>query len=90
MRRELEEELGIDATVGPALWRTRYQYPGRDPIELTFFLIQGYTGTLANRAFAAIDWVPTVDLPAIDFLDGDKEFVAQLVSGRIRVAGLEV
>ena len=85
MRRELEEELGIDATVGPVLWTTRYQYPERDPIELTFFRIPWYAGTLANRAFAVIKWMPVVDLTTMDFLEGDKEFVAELMSKRVRL-----
>src|SRR5262245_29985498 len=78
MRRELEEELGIVATVGRVLGRTRHQYPGRTPIELTFFLIPAYERTPVNRVFAAITWVPITDLAAVDFLDGDREFVAQL------------
>ena len=85
MRRELEEELGIEATVGPVLWETRHQYPDRDPVELTFFRIAQYAGTLTNRVFAALAWVPIEDLATVDFLDGDREFVVQLMRGRIRL-----
>ena len=85
IRRELEEELGIDATVGRVLWRTHHQYPTRDPIELTFFLISQHRRAIANRVFAAIEWVPIAALAAVDFLDGDREFVGQLVSGRVRL-----
>ncbi len=85
MRRELEEELGIDATVGPILWRTRHQYLDRDPIELTFFLIPRYARPIANRVFAAMAWVPIGDLASVDFLDGDREFVAQLASGQLQL-----
>lgn len=36
--RELREELGVDATVGREIYRTKYQYPGRpEPIEVIFF-----------------------------------------------------
>jgi len=36
--RELGEELGVDATVGREIYRTKYQYPGRpEPIEVIFF-----------------------------------------------------
>jgi len=85
MRRELAEELGIDAAVGRALWQTRHHYPARAPIELTFFLIPHYAGTLANRVFAAIEWAPVSALSRVDFLDGDREFVNQLVSGAVCV-----
>jgi len=86
MHRELREELDIDAEVGRLLWRTQHQYPGRDRIALTFFLIPRYSGTLINRVFAAIGWVGIDDLSAVDLLDGDREFVAQLVAGTVRLA----
>lgn len=85
LRRELQEELGIEATVGPVLWTTRHRYPGRDVIELTFFHVPAYTGPVTNRQFAAVAWVRPVDLAAVDFLDGDRAFVGHLVSGRIRL-----
>jgi mutator protein MutT len=85
IRRELQEELGIDATVGRALWQSHHHYPGRDPIVLTFFLIPHYERVPTNRVFAAMAWVRVGDLPSIDLLDGDREFVAQLASGRVRL-----
>src|SRR6185369_13031126 len=54
MRRELDEELGIDAVVGRVLWRTRHHYAQREPIEITFFCIPSYSDTLTNRVFAGI------------------------------------
>lgn len=81
--RELEEELGIDAVAGRVLWRTRHQYPGREPFVLSFFSVPRYSGTLANRVFAALRWVPLAQLERVDLLDGDREFVTQLVRERI-------
>jgi 8-oxo-dGTP diphosphatase len=85
MRRELEEELDIDATVGRVLWTTHHQYPDREPIILTFFLISEYAGKLANKVFTTIEWVDIAELAGVDFLAGDREFVAQLVSGRLQL-----
>ena len=85
MRRELQEELGIEATVGSVLWQTYYQYPTRDLIELTFFLIEHHVGTPINREFAAIEWAPIAALASIDFLDADREFVSALAGGQIRL-----
>ncbi len=83
LRRELQEELGIDAVIGPVLWRTRYQYAGRDPFELTFLLVPDYTGIITNRVFAALRWVPVRRLSELDFLEGDREFVGLLGRGKI-------
>jgi 8-oxo-dGTP diphosphatase len=84
MRRELQEELGIEAEVGEVLWRTEHRYPGRERFVLTFFAIRGYRGTISNRGFADMRWVAVADLSALDFLEGDCEFIAQLQCGRVR------
>jgi len=83
MHRELFEELAIDAVVGRTLWRTQHQYAGRAPFALTFFLIERFAGDITNRIFAALRWAPITALGAIDFLDGDLEFVAALGAGKI-------
>jgi 8-oxo-dGTP diphosphatase len=83
MRRELQEELGIDAEVGRVLWRTEHQYPGRGPFTLIFFAIPTYRGTIANLCFADIRWVAVKELSQFDFLEGDREFIAALQSGRL-------
>ena len=85
MRRELTEELGIDAVVGRVLWRTVHQYPGRDRLRLTFFAIPRYTGTVTNRCFAALRWVPIGALVEIDFLEADREFVRALSRREVRL-----
>ncbi|MBK7931130.1 MAG: NUDIX domain-containing protein [Bryobacterales bacterium] len=36
LKRELREELDIDAEVGDELMRYEYQYPGKPPIHLIF------------------------------------------------------
>jgi len=85
LRRELREELGIDARIGQVLWRTRYAYPGRQPISLTFMRVTAHRGTLTNRVFATIDWAAVGTLGRFDFLEGDREFVAQLDAGNVPV-----
>jgi putative transposase len=86
LRRELREELGIDATIGALRWTTRHQYPGRDPFVLSFFLVARYTGTLENRIFADVRWTSVDALGGFDFLEGDREFVAALAAGSVRLA----
>lgn len=73
LRRELQEELGIDADIGKELWRTRFQYAGRAPFELVFFAVQSYRGTIVNHDFAEVRWVSRSELTALDFLEGDRE-----------------
>jgi 8-oxo-dGTP diphosphatase len=83
MRRELAEELGI--VVGRVLWQTMHRYPERDPLRLTFFAIPRYTGTVTNRCFAALRWVPIGALADLDLLEADREFVTALSRREVRL-----
>jgi len=86
LRRELQEELGIEAIIGPLLWTTRHQYPEREPFALSFFSIWDYTAAIRNRVFAAVRWVAIERLGDLDFLEGDREFIAALCTGRVELA----
>jgi 8-oxo-dGTP diphosphatase len=78
LRRELQEELNIDAEIGVELWRTTHQYPGQSPIQLVFFHVPQYSGHLINRTFANMSWLPIGDLAELDFLEADRSFIDQL------------
>jgi 8-oxo-dGTP diphosphatase len=85
LQRELREELDIDVTVGPALWRAEHQYPGRERFTLTFFLVSDYAGTMTNEAFGTVRWVPFRALHEYDFLEGDRAFITRIESGAIPI-----
>lgn len=78
MARELDEELGIAATVGPELWRATHTYPGRATVELVFFRIDRFSGEPVNRVFADMRWLPVERLGELDFLAADLELIARL------------
>ncbi len=83
LRRELEEELGIDATIGDEVVRIRHTYRHGGAVELRFFLVREYTGELENRIFRDIQWVRRSELPNFDFLDADRELVKDIAAGKI-------
>lgn len=85
LERELGEELGIAVRVGRRLWSTRHEYPGREPVELHFFLVEAGEGKLENRAFADVRWVPIGELSRLDFLAADRPLVERLDRGEIRL-----
>ena len=82
LRRELEEELGIQAEVGEEVYRLRHRYPDRY-VEVVFFLVASYQGTPSNRVFEAIEWAPRGNLHRYNFLEADRDLVKQLVEGEI-------
>ena len=78
LARELEEELGIRAEIGPQIADYEYAYPARPPIRLIFFSVKSFAGQLENRVFAEIRWEKRERLSAYDFLEGDLGFIRML------------
>src|SRR2546421_12288626 len=46
LRRELEEELGIDADIGDEVARIRHNYKNGGAVELRFYAVREYRGKL--------------------------------------------
>lgn len=86
LRREIHEELGVHATVGRQVYRTRHRYrehPGE--LELIFFsATMPATGRMQNLAFEQIRWAQLPELPGFDFLPADLELVEKLARGELR------
>jgi 8-oxo-dGTP diphosphatase len=83
LRRELGEELGIEAEIGPEIHRTDYRYPNGLGVRLLFFKVLRYTGAPVNRDFERIVWARPEDLPRFDFLEADLEIVSRLARGEV-------
>jgi 8-oxo-dGTP diphosphatase len=82
LRRELEEELGIRATIGDEVARIRHEYPNGGMVELRFFLVREYAGEIENRIFREIQWAEPKKLPSFDFLEADLTLVKDLAAGK--------
>lgn len=83
LRRELEEELGINATIGNEVARIQHEYPNRTKVELRFFEVRQYQGELENRIFRDMQWAVPRDLPKYDFLEADSTLVRDLALGKL-------
>ena len=83
LRRELDEELGIQATVGDELARIQHEYPNGGMVELRFYLVREFKGELENRIFKDIQWAKPGDLPRFDFLEADLTLVRDRAAGRL-------
>lgn len=83
LRRELDEELGIDARIGEEVARIRHEYKGGGAVELRFYVVHEYERDLENRIFREISWAKPSELPAYDLLEADLELVGQLAEGKI-------
>ena len=86
LRRELNEELGIDATIGEEVARIRHEYKNGSAVELRFYAVREYKGELENRIFKDMRWAIRSELPSLDFLEADLQLVRELAEGRIASA----
>lgn len=83
LRRELDEELGISATIGDELARIQHEYPNGGMVELRFFVVREYRREMENRIFKDIRWAEPKDLPKFDFLEADLTLVNDLAAGKL-------
>ncbi len=81
--RELDEELGIKATIGPRITRVRHNYRHGGAVDLQFFAVHEFTGEIANRIYHQFRWVRFEDLPAYEFLAADRALIRDLAAGKL-------
>ena len=83
LSRELDEELAIKAEIGREIARILHTYQNGNSVNLHFYLVERYHNELQNRIFREVRWVKRAELPALDFLDADKELIRQLAAGEL-------
>jgi 8-oxo-dGTP diphosphatase len=83
LRRELEEELGIAATVGTRIAHIRHNYRNGGAVDLQFFAVHQFVGELTNRIFHDMRWCTLRALPQYDFLAADRDLIRDLANGKL-------
>ncbi|HLW78819.1 MAG TPA: (deoxy)nucleoside triphosphate pyrophosphohydrolase [Terriglobia bacterium] len=82
LRRELAEELAIEAEVGEEVFRLRHRYPDRF-VEVVFLVVRSFKGELRNRVFETIAWATREELSAYNFLEADRDLVQRMALGEV-------
>ncbi len=83
LRRELQEELGVEAQVGRKAATVRHLYPNGGELELQFFVVEEYAGEITNLIFQEVRWEKLGNLPQYEFLEADRRLVSDLAAGRL-------
>jgi 8-oxo-dGTP diphosphatase len=83
LRRELEEELGIQAEIGDEIARVQHTYPNGAAVELRFYVVREFSGEMENRIFRDLQWSAPKDLASYDFLEADTSLVKDLAAGKL-------
>lgn len=78
LTRELTEELGIHAEIGPLLETIRHSYKPAVVIDLYFFSVERWVGEVRNLIFNDVRWVRRAELTSLDFLEADRPLVARI------------
>jgi 8-oxo-dGTP diphosphatase len=87
LARELREELGVSASIGREVHRTRHHYKEfqGELVLIFYWATVEDIAPLQNLAFERFEWANPVSLPQYDFLPADKELIDLLSSGSIRL-----
>ena len=83
LARELEEELGIHAVIGPKVTHIRHNYRHGGAVDLQFFAVHQFSGEIVNRIYNEVRWARLEDLPAYDFLAADRGLIRDLAAGKL-------
>jgi 8-oxo-dGTP diphosphatase len=83
LARELDEELGIQATIGPRVTHIRHNYRHGGAVDLQFFAVHEFAGELTNRIFQQFRWTRLEELPGYEFLAADRTLIRDLAAGKL-------
>jgi 8-oxo-dGTP diphosphatase len=83
LARELDEELGIRATIGRRVARIKHKYRNGGTIDLQFFVVDAFAGELENRIFNDMRWSGLEKLVEYDFLAADLGLIKDLADGKL-------
>lgn len=78
LRRELLEELGVEAEVGDEVFTLRHAYPEKT-VQLHFFACR-LLGEPRPLMGQQMRWVPRADLPALEVPDADRQLIERLAA----------
>lgn len=81
--RELEEELGVRATISTLVAHIRHTYRNGGSVDLQFFAVHHFEGEITKHIFNDLRWCHLRDLPGYDFLAADRGLVRDLAAGKL-------
>ncbi len=83
LARELSEELGIQAVIGPRIARIRHNYRHGGAVDLQFFTVREFAGEIENRIYQQVCWVRLESLLEYQFLAADRGLIKDLAAGKL-------
>lgn len=84
LRRELEEELDIEATIGHFMGESIYRYDF-GTVKILFYRAFWNGEDIFSKDHQDVQWVSLVQLNGYDFVPADIPFVEKLIRGQIAI-----
>ena len=84
LARELDEELGIRATIGPRVTRIRHNYRHGGAVDLQFFAVHEFAGEIDNQIYQQVRWVRASKISrATNFSPPTAASIRDLAAGKL-------
>ena len=80
LRRELVEELGIQANIGLLYHQQHALYSDGREYDVFYYVVPNFTGVMTNHVFEEYVWIPVRELPSYDILEGNKDVMNKLLA----------
>ena len=77
LKREIQEELGVDITIDEFLCTTNYDYPSFH-LTMHCYICSIETGEIVLREHKSAQWLTTETLDSVEWLPADKEVIDKL------------
>ena len=77
LKREIQEELGIDITIDKFLCTTEYDYPSFH-LTMHCYLCGIKAGEIELREHKSARWLRPEELGSVEWLPADKEVISRL------------
>lgn len=85
LRRELHEELAIDAVIGDLYHQQHCLYPDSGTFDVFYYLVPAFKGEIVNHVFESYEWTPISNLGQYDILEGNTDVVQKLMSEHAKI-----
>ena len=77
LKREIQEELGVDITIDKFLCTTDYDYPSFH-LTMHCYLCSVVSGEIELREHMSARWLTTKTLDSVEWLPADKEVIENI------------
>lgn len=79
LARELKEELGIEAEIGPLKYAASHTY-GKTGILFLFFEVKYWKGQIKTQQHLDLKWVTTKELAQLELPEANAKFIDKIVA----------